>query len=63
MENKFGSSCELRGWRSWGGVLAVVDLPYVARCRWRDYNRDRERREGPKVVSTVQMERGAYVER
>jgi hypothetical protein len=28
----------------------------------RDYNRDRERRDGPKVVSTVQMERVPYVE-
>jgi hypothetical protein len=65
MDNRFRSSCELRGWRDWGSVQAVVDLfmPYVARFRLRDHDGVRERRDGPKVVSTVQMERRAYVGR
>lgn len=44
-------------------MVAGLFVPYVARFRSRDHDMVRERRDGPKVVSPVQMEGGAYVER
>jgi hypothetical protein len=49
-EIRFGSSCEPSWLERLGAVQGVVEffMPYVARSRLRDYNRVRERRDGPK---------------